>query len=151
MFVCRFWHTSCVFLLLWHGSQELRLKFCRPKEGDDCLMRDVFQMQKTKRLCRKMSSVVLVLLFGDEWLDAIEMSVRSKCQIMPDTCERCQRRVEADGRHHRARVIKRTKFWRTKPNGQRKPSCATRPTNCWSVKKRKKPFVQFEERREEAD
>ena len=72
-----------------------------------------FRRRRQRVLCGKMNFVVLPLRFGDEKLDRIEMSKvseRDSVSVTRQTHMRCPRRVEADGRHHRARVVKRTKI-----------------------------------------
>ena len=83
-----------------------------------------FRRRRQRVLCGKMNFVVLPLRFGDE-RDTIEMSKvseRDSVSVTRQTHMRCPPRVEADGRHHRARVMKRTKFWRAKPNWAKETS-----------------------------
>ena len=110
-------------------------------------------MKGDEVLCGQMNLVVLPLLTGDEELDAIEMSKVSERDSVsvytPNTCMRRQRRVEAAGRHHRARVMKRTKFLAPKPNWAKETELRN---NAWKLleSEGRKPSVQLEERREEA-
>ena len=99
-------------------------------------------------LCGQMNLVVLPLLTGNEEVDAIEMSkvsARDSVSVYtPNTCMRRQRRVEADGRHHRARVMKRTKFLAPKPNLAKETELRNK---AWKLleSEGRKPSVQLEE------